>query len=135
MAINEETRYQLYQRLEHALGHEEATTLMEHLPPVGWADVATKHDLEAAVTLLRAEMATFGSELRSEMAAQGGDLRSEMAAGFNSAARERQAINARFDTFEYKLTARLERELRLQSWRLFGSLIAMGTLLVAGLRL
>jgi hypothetical protein len=46
VAITEETRHHLYQRLEEALGPEEATTLMEHLPPVGWADVATKHDLD-----------------------------------------------------------------------------------------
>jgi hypothetical protein len=46
MAITEETRHHRYQRLEEALGPEEATTLMEHLPPVGWADVVTRHDLE-----------------------------------------------------------------------------------------
>ena len=46
MAITEESRHQLYTRLESVLGPQEATVLMEHLPPIGWADVATKRDLE-----------------------------------------------------------------------------------------
>jgi len=45
MVLDERSRHQLYLRLEEVLGDEAATTLMEHLPPVGWADVATKHDL------------------------------------------------------------------------------------------
>jgi len=47
MVVDERSRHQLYRRLEEVLGPEEATTLIEHLPPVGWADVATKHDLAA----------------------------------------------------------------------------------------
>lgn len=46
MAIDERSRHELYVRLEGVLGPEAATTLMEHLPPVGWADVATKRDLD-----------------------------------------------------------------------------------------
>jgi hypothetical protein len=45
VTITEETRYQLYKQLEDTLGAEHASTLMEHLPPVGWGDVATKADL------------------------------------------------------------------------------------------
>ncbi|MFZ4519962.1 MAG: hypothetical protein ACOYOP_16345 [Microthrixaceae bacterium] len=45
MTITEETRYQLYKKLEAELGPDDANTLMEHLPPLGWADVATKQDL------------------------------------------------------------------------------------------
>jgi hypothetical protein len=42
MAVDERSRHELYRRLEDVLGPEAATTLIEHLPPVGWADVATK---------------------------------------------------------------------------------------------
>jgi hypothetical protein len=46
MAISEESCHELYQALEEVIGHDRATTLMELLPPVGWADVATRRDLE-----------------------------------------------------------------------------------------
>ena len=45
MVVDDRSRHDLYRRLEEVLGVEAATTLIEHLPPVGWADVATKHDL------------------------------------------------------------------------------------------
>ncbi|HVX19137.1 MAG TPA: hypothetical protein VHA73_13990 [Acidimicrobiales bacterium] len=44
---DERSRHQLYVTLEEHLGEHQADTLMELLPPVGWADVATKHDLHA----------------------------------------------------------------------------------------
>ncbi len=55
MAITEENRHRMYERLEEVLGREQAATLMEHLPPVGWADVATKRDLDRLGDQLRAE--------------------------------------------------------------------------------
>ena len=45
MAIDERARHELHRKLEEVLGANEAASLMSHLPPVGWADVATKHDL------------------------------------------------------------------------------------------
>jgi len=47
MALDERARRELFLRLEQALGPESAEALMEMLPPVGWADVATKRDLDA----------------------------------------------------------------------------------------
>ena len=38
-------RLQLAEDAKRALGNESGITLMEMLPPVGWADVATKDDL------------------------------------------------------------------------------------------
>lgn len=67
MAITEQRRHTLYIRLEEALGAEEATTLMEHLPPVGWADVATKDDLTSLEARLEARfLASFG-EFKDQM--------------------------------------------------------------------
>lgn len=73
MTISEHSRHELYTRLQDALGSEAATTLMEHLPPVGWADVATKRDLDLALDSLDLKLdalehrllATFRAEMSS----------------------------------------------------------------------
>jgi hypothetical protein len=73
LTIDERSRHQLYLRLEELLGADEANTLMEHLPPVGWADVATKRDLEhlrfgitADLRLeLNHQMLEFNQQIRS----------------------------------------------------------------------
>lgn len=42
MEIDERTRQELYGRLDDVLGKPASDALMAHLPPVGWADVATR---------------------------------------------------------------------------------------------
>jgi len=57
MAIDEQRlRQSLHAKLADAIGPDEAALLMEYLPPVGWADVATKRDLDAAIARLEARL-------------------------------------------------------------------------------
>ena len=90
MTTTEAERLRLLQRLEEVLGPDEANTLMDHLPPLGWSDVATKHDLAANRVLtksdldlglaeFRIEMGEFKRELREEFVEFRIELRSEMA--------------------------------------------------------
>ncbi|MGH2546565.1 MAG: hypothetical protein ACRDHJ_06755 [Actinomycetota bacterium] len=65
--MDERSRHQLHRKVEELMRSREATTLMELLPPVGWADVATKHDLQHAVEMLRLEMQALRHELRADM--------------------------------------------------------------------
>jgi hypothetical protein len=78
MAITEKSRHELYRRLEEILGPDEATTLMEHLPPVGWADVATKEDLHQLETRLDATIDGLDARLGSRIDVLGYELRTEM---------------------------------------------------------
>lgn len=64
MSITNESRHHLHQRLDHVLGASEAAVLMEHLPPVGWADVATTRDLD----VLRAELAHMEGRFDAKVA-------------------------------------------------------------------
>jgi hypothetical protein len=64
MVLDERSRHQLYVKLEQVLGRDEAETLMSHLPPVGWADVATKRDLDLKLEALENRLlATFRAEI------------------------------------------------------------------------
>ena len=67
MAVDEQKlRRSLHDRLESARGADEAALLMDYLPPVGWADVARKEDLDhlAAVTKKDLDAAIKSLEVR-----------------------------------------------------------------------
>ena len=70
MTITDADRHRLHDALISTLGEQEAAILMEHLPPVGWADVATKTDLDHLQTVIEARFDTKIYELRTEMANQ-----------------------------------------------------------------
>ena len=63
MTVDERARHRLYRKLEEVLGTDEAGTLMDHLPPTGWGDVATKHDLGALKDELTATMEQLARRL------------------------------------------------------------------------
>jgi hypothetical protein len=72
MAVTEPERLQMHRALTEAIGEEEAGTLMAHLPPVGWADVATKQDIEHLRELTTERFRTVATkqdiaELRAHM--------------------------------------------------------------------
>lgn len=54
--ITDAARTDLHNKVRDVLGEREGDTLMEHLPPVGWADVATKADLEMLRLSTRADL-------------------------------------------------------------------------------
>jgi len=78
MAIDERARHELYLRLEQHLGAEAASTLMEHLPPAGWADVATKRDLDHLREVTRADIDHFAASFRADLERSADALRAEL---------------------------------------------------------
>lgn len=84
--VSDQDRRDLYEALEQRLGESPAGTLMELLPPVGWADVARQSDLVAVrgeMAELKGEIAVLRGELKGEIGelkAEIGDLRAELEA-------------------------------------------------------
>jgi hypothetical protein len=113
VAITEESRYQLFQRLEELLGPEKVATLMELLPPVGWADVATKRDLDHVQQVLDSKIdASFGA-LDSKIC----------------------TLDGRIDRLGVELRAEMFREQRNQTLAIIGANTTIMALLLAAFRL
>jgi len=82
MSITDRQRLKLLRTLETVIGPEDAGTLMDHLPPVTWANVATVDHVSSVghqtATALRGEMQVLSTQLRREMNQLGIELRSEV---------------------------------------------------------
>ena len=104
MAISEDRRHEMYEGLIEALGRERATTLMEHLPPVGWADVATKRDLDQQTLVLRRDMEAEFGQVRAEIASVRAELGSEIASVRTEIASLRTEIAAAETRVERSIT-------------------------------
>jgi hypothetical protein len=61
MSIDERSRHEIYLKFEETFGSELAAKVMQLLPPVGWGDVATRHDVRSEIENLRLSL-----ELRIE---------------------------------------------------------------------
>jgi hypothetical protein len=86
MAVTEESRHRMYQRLEEVMGHEEATTLMDHLPPLGWPDLATKRDIGDLAATSKRDIGELAATTKRDI----GELRNDMQQGFTDVRAEMQ---------------------------------------------
>jgi hypothetical protein len=80
MPVTEFERHQLFTWFEQNMGQERASTMMNLVPPVGWAEVATRHDLDE----LEARLATRIDALESRFDAKLNVLRSELLRTFGT---------------------------------------------------
>ena len=124
MSVDDRNRNDLYRRLEAVLGAEEANTLMAHLPPTTWRELATRADVEHLGIALRAEMHGLATELRSEMQSLRTELRSEM-----------QALDTKVDNLGTELRAEMVNGVNRQIKWLIGFGATWTTALLAATQL
>ena len=68
MALTHAQRTSMFTTLAEVMGQDDAETLMQHLPPSGWDNVATKEDLRAGLAELNAAMAAGFAQAATERA-------------------------------------------------------------------
>ena len=65
MTVTEANRFEMHLKLRDMMGDDVADTLMEHLPPAGWADVARKSDIDNLAALMDARFVGIGHRFES----------------------------------------------------------------------
>ena len=124
MSITEASRFQLRTAIGQILSEEAADTLMELLPPVGWADVATKTDLQ----YLRDELKSDIHSLRNELK---GDIQNLRVATKSDLQHLRDELKGDMHALQLTFEATLEKRLHEQTKWLITTMIAMNTVMLA----
>jgi hypothetical protein len=122
MSVDERSRLQLAEAAKRVFGADEGITLMELLPPVGWADVATKQDLAALEGRIdaRFDSVEARTDTRFERMEARFDRVDARFDSFEARTDSRfERMDAKFEILEYKILGEMHRELRNMTWKLF----------------
>ena len=134
--VSDQDRRDLYEALERGLGEGPAATMMELLPPVGWADLARQSDLVAVrgeIAEVRGEIAEVRGEIaevRGEIAEVRGEIgkvRGEIAEVRGEIAEVRGEIA--------KLSARIDGQIPKFLWANVPVVASVAGLVLAGAKL
>lgn len=63
MPVTEFERHQLFTWFEEHMGEERAATMMNLVPPAGWAEVASRHDLDELENRLTTRIEALESKI------------------------------------------------------------------------
>ena len=113
------------------MGSDSAETLMSLLPPVGWADVATKHDLAALEERLALRLDGRIGTVEGRM----GGLEARMD-GFD---KRMDGFDKRMDGFDKRMAAMqldlagIRKEITSMQWRIFAAILVLVPSLVVPL--
>ena len=164
MTIEEQERRVLQEALVNTLGPRPADTLMHYLPPVGWADVATKHDLDALeekiglrIDSLRMEVNAGLAGVHAKIDTQRADVDTKIDTGLADVHTKIDtglaSVHTRIDTGLAGLHTKIDtgladvrieiagvrtelyRSMTQQTWRIIGSFVAAQGLLFTALKL
>jgi hypothetical protein len=142
MAITEHDRHLMYQHLEEVLGSETATKLMEHLPPVGWADVATKRDIDQLAIATKRDIDQLAIATKHDIDQLRGDFKHDIDRLRGDFDGLRGELDHRFESFADKLRAEMadlrsgiEHAMRQQLMWMIGAMTAWAAVIVAAVKI
>ena len=121
MALTHAQRTSMFNTLAEVMGQDDAEILMQHLPPSGWDNVATKEDLRAGFAEIHAAMsagfaqaATERAEIRVQTATELAEIKVQTA--------------TEFAEIKAQTTTDLAEIIRRQAWHLY---IVVSTIVLA----
>ena len=124
MSITEASRFQLRTAIGQILNGEAADTLMELLPPVGWADVATKTDLQHLRDELKGDINSLRVATKSDLQ----HLRNELKNDIDSL---RNELKGDMLNLQLTIEVNVRKLIHEQTKWLITTMIAMNTVMLA----
>jgi hypothetical protein len=132
---SEAERFTLHQTLRSLMPEAVADTLMAHLPPAGWSDVARTSDIDAVraeIDALRTDIDALRTDTKERFKAIRAEidaLRTDMKERFEKVDKRFDKIDERFDRMEARFDelASMKRYVITTGIAIIATIIAMGS--------